>query len=223
MNRVIVFDLDGTLVDTRLEIANATNLMLRQFGRGPLSMEQIVSFVGNGMRSLVERALNASGTEEDRNRMQIDIGDALEVQQCAYRATINLASNLYPGVYQTVRDLSQSGWNLALLSNKPDDLCKAILREFGLTRYFRTIVGASEDFPLKPDPDGLLMIRDLLEIDGPAWMVGDGIQDLIAGQRAGFKTCYVTYGFGGDIGNTPYNVKIDKIEQLKEILKNEPA
>lgn len=222
MNRVIVFDLDGTLVDTRLEIANATNLMLRSFGRGPLPMETIVSFVGNGMRSLVEKVLKASepGTSSG---FPIDLDDALAVQERAYRATMNLTSTLYPGVFKTIRDLKKSGWKLALLSNKPEDFCKAILTEFGLSQYFNIIFGSGDDFPLKPEPDGLLLIKELLEIDGPAWMVGDGAQDLIAGQRAAFKTCYVTYGFGGDIADTTYDAKIDTFEQLKEILKNEPA
>lgn len=221
MNRVVVFDLDGTLVDTRLEIANATNLMLRNYGRKPLPMETIVSFVGNGMRTLVEKALAASAPEQQG--AAIDPEEALEVQKRAYRASMNLTSSLYPGVYKTICDLEKAGWKLALLSNKPEDLCKVILREFGLARHFSAILGGVEDFPLKPEPDGLLFIKDVLEIDGPAWMMGDGAQDLIAGQRAGFKTCYVSYGFGGDIAGTPYDAKIDTFEQLKEILKNEPA
>lgn len=219
MNRVIVFDLDGTLVDTRLELTNATNLMLRSYGRNALTMEQVVSFVGNGMRTLVEKALAATDTDGIR----IDPDEALDVQKRAYRACINLTSSLYPGVYKTISELKKNGWKLAVLSNKPEELCKSILREFGLTPYLNVVLGGVEDFPLKPEPDGLLFIKDLLEIDGPAWMVGDGVQDLIAGQRAGFKTCYAAYGFGNDIGNTPFDAKIDTFEQLKEILKNEPA
>ncbi len=219
MNRVVVFDLDGTLVDTRLEIANATNLMLRSFGRNPLPMEQIVSYVGNGMRVLVEKALAATNTPGN----SVDPDEAVEVQKRAYRASMNLTSSLYPGVYKTVCDLEKSGWKLALLSNKPEDLCKVILREFGLARHFSAILGGVEDFPLKPEPDGLLFIKDVLEIDGPAWMVGDGVPDLVAGQRAGFRTCYAAYGFGGEIGNTPFDARIETFEQLKEILKNEPA
>ena len=218
MSRVVVFDLDGTLVDTRLEIANATNLMLRSFGCAPLPMEQIISFVGNGMKVLVEKALAAAGVERSR----IDFSEVLAIQERAYRASMNLTSSLYPGVYKTVCDLEKSGWKLALLSNKPEDLCKVILREFGLVRHFSAILGGVEDFPLKPEPDGLLFIKDLLEVDGAAWMVGDGTQDLIAGQRAGFKTCYAAYGFGGDIGSTPSDAKINTFEQLKDVLKNEP-
>ena len=219
MNRVIVFDVDGTLVDTRLELTNATNLMLRSYGRNALPMEQVVSFVGNGMRALVEKALAATNSDGKI----IDPDEALEVQKRAYRACVNLTSSLYPGVYKTIAELKKAGWKLAVLSNKPEELCKVILREFGLTPHLSAILGGVEDFPLKPEPDGLLFIKDLLEIDGPAWMVGDGAQDLIAGQRAGFKTCYAAYGFGSDIGNTPFDAKIDTFEQLKEILKNEPA
>jgi len=137
----------------------------------------------------------------------------------AFRANLNLATTLYPGVFTTVHELKESGWKLAVLSNKNEDFCKFILHDFGLGREFDYIVGASEGFPNKPDPAGLELLCDLFDIKDPSgsWMVGDGAQDMLTGHRAGFKFCYASYGFGS-LKNESYDLKIDRFSELTEKL-----
>lgn len=210
MKRVLVFDFDGTLVDSRLDLLNTVNQMRKYFGLSPLALEQVLSFVGDGVKMLLKRSLADS---------KIDPETAMSVMQQAYRANLNLASTLYPGVYKTVRDLKQAGWKIALFSNKEQDFCKSALYEFGIATYFDVILGRTDEFPLKPDPEGLLFIQELLGIDEPAesWMIGDSAQDILAGRAAGMKTCFCNFGFGDRKGEEP-TAYIDKFDDLPGIL-----
>lgn len=210
MKRVLVFDFDGTLVDSRLDLLNTVNQMRRYFGLSPLALEQVLSFVGDGVKMLLKRSLADS---------KIDPETAMDVMQQAYRANLNLASTLYPGVYKTVRDLKQAGWKIALFSNKEQDFCKSALYEFGIATYFDVILGRTDEFPLKPDPEGLLFIQELLGIDEPAesWMIGDSAQDILAGRAAGMKTCFCNFGFGDRKDEEP-TAYIDKFDDLPGIL-----
>lgn len=213
--RCMVFDLDGTLVDTRLDLANTVNLMLRYYGEPPLSLEQVVGMVGDGMKKLLERAL----ANRPAGAAPIDFDEALEVMQRSYRANLNLTASLYPGVYVTLKELQAKGWKLAVLTNKPDDFCKSTLYDLGIAPFFNVILGGTPDFPLKPAPDGMQFILDILGIEDPSdcWMVGDGAPDLLVGKAVGMKTAFAAYGFGNDLNGATYDIKIDRFEQLKEL------
>lgn len=210
MKKVLVFDFDGTLVDSRLDLLNTVNQMRKYYGLAPLPLEQVLSYVGDGVKMLLSRSLSDS---------KIDPETAMNVMQQAYRANLNLASTLYPGVYKTIRDLQQNGWKIALFSNKEQDFCKSALYEFGIGTCFDVILGRTDDFPLKPDPEGLLFIQELLGIEDVAgsWMIGDSAQDILAGRAAGMKTCFCNFGFGDRKGEEP-TAYIDKFEDLKQIL-----
>ncbi len=211
--RCLVFDLDGTLLDSRLDLANTVNQMLRFYGQAPLTMEKILTFVGDGRRKLMERVLAEA-------KLKTDPDEAYEVITRTYNANLNLASSLYPGVYQTIRELHPAGWKIALLSNKNEDCCKATLCEFGLAPYFDLIVGDNGDLPLKPEPDGLEFILDMLNIDDIAgsWMVGDSEPDMLVGRRCGLRCAYAAFGFGNDLKGAEYDAELKTFSDLKGIV-----
>ncbi len=211
--RCLVFDLDGTLLDSRLDLANTVNQMLRFYGQPPLTMEKILTFVGDGRRKLLERVLAEA-------KLKADPEEAYEVITRTYNANLNLASSLYPGVYQTIRELHLAGWKIALLSNKNEDCCKATLCEFGLAPYFDMIVGDNGDLLLKPEPDGLEFILDMLNIDDAAgsWMVGDSAPDMIVGRRCGLRCAYAAFGFGNDLKGAEYDAELKTFADLKGIV-----
>lgn len=208
--RCLVFDLDGTLMDSRLDIANAANMVRRVYGLEPLPLETVASYTGDGLMKLTERILQGT---------KIMPEEAYETMEDAFRANLNLTATLYPGVLPTVRALKAGGWKLTVLSNKNEDFCKACLYDLGIGGDFEYIIGASEGFPKKPDPGGLELICDLFGIRDPSasWIIGDGAQDMAAGRLAGFRRCYASYGFG-DLKDETYDLKINQFSDLKEIL-----
>ncbi len=212
--KCLVFDLDGTLLDSRLDLANTVNQMLRFYGKPPLPMEKILTLVGDGRKKLMERAISEAQLKN------VDMDEAYEVMKRSYLANLNLASSLYPGVYRTIRDLHGDGWKIALLSNKNEDCCKATLCEFGLAPYFDLIVGDNGDIPLKPEPDGLEFILDMLSIDDRehSWMIGDSEPDLLVGKRCGLRCCYAAFGFGNDLNGAAYDAAIQDFASLKEVV-----
>lgn len=195
-SRCAVFDLDGTLVDSRLDIANSVNMTRKAFQLPPLPLEKIVSFIGRGVRYMLERSLENTGIEPE---------EAMETMLEAYRSNLNLNSTLYPGVFQGLHLLRAGGWKIALLSNKPEDFCKFILHDFGIASCFDLILGDSGGMPLKPDPAGLNFILDTLRIPSPehSWITGDGVNDLQTGRSAGVKRIFAAYGFGNTGNETP--------------------
>jgi len=183
---LLVFDLDGTLVDTRQDLANAVNHALHSLGREPLSLSQLIAYVGDGARTLMQRALaNGSAAE-------VEAG--LRSFRAFYADHLLDHSRLYPGVVETLRHFA--GRKKALLSNKPQEFVDAIMQRLQLADYFDMIIGGHPSRQLKPDPQPL---RDLLEkLATPAatsLIIGDSENDLLAGRAAGLATCAVLSGY----------------------------
>jgi phosphoglycolate phosphatase len=189
--RLFLFDLDGTLVDSKEDIARAVNTVLARLGTRPLTMVEVLRFVGEGVDLLIRRALlrvTGSPPEEDQVRV------AVRLLLDEYERNPIVSTRLYPGVRETLQQLPWA--RLGLISNKPESLVRRIVAAFGLAERFDVVLGGDSLPQRKPDPAPL---REAMTRCGAApaetVMVGDSPTDIQAGKAAGVITCGITGGF----------------------------
>jgi phosphoglycolate phosphatase len=189
MTHLVVFDLDGTLIDSRLDLARSANRLLEEFGARPLSVAQVVSMVGEGARVLVGRVLAAAGVRTDQD---LAMRRFLEI----YDDHLLDDTRLYDGVLDTLQALEGRA-AMALLTNKPLRHSTRILDALGVLHFFNPVIGGDGDWPRKPDPSAL---QDLIASAGATpdttIMVGDSMVDLETARRASARICIAQYGFG---------------------------
>ena len=201
MIKLIIFDLDGTLADSLPDLADATNFMLAQLGRPALERDQVRRLVGQGARRLVERAL--AGASEG------EIEEGLAVFLDYNDAHIADKTSLYPGVPETLMLLRDASFQLAVLSNKNEALCRKLLHLFGIGHYFRAVLGADSLPYRKPSPEPVIaLLRDFSLHPLDAAMVGDSINDVAAGKGAGVVTVGCDFGYGDaeELAGADYHV-----------------
>ncbi len=189
-NAFVVFDLDGTLFDTRGDIARAVNAGLRAQSMPAAAEELIISFVGDGVGRLVDRTITAVGGD-------LALAPLVAKSLMAYYHLHPVdATRPYPGIADTLETLRDLGLPLAVASNKPTDLCRTIVAHFGWTDHFAQVLGADWGGPRKPDPAVLLELARRLGRPATAGvMVGDSLMDLQAGQAASMRTVAAQYGY----------------------------
>ncbi len=189
--RLVIFDLDGTLIDSRLDLINSVNAMLRHVKHPELPGEVVASYVGDGAPMLVRRAL---GDPEDENFFR----NALDYFLSYYREHKLDHTVVYEGIPEALKRIQANGAarKLAVLSNKPVNPSRAIVEALGLAPFFVRVYGGNSFETKKPDPLG---VRTLLQETGTspenAMIVGDSSVDVLTGRNAGIATCGVTYGF----------------------------
>jgi phosphoglycolate phosphatase len=214
--RALIFDLDGTLIDSKLDLALAVNAALAEMGRGPLSHEQIFGYVGQGAPSLIARALGDGATEEE-------CGRTLEFFIRYY--SIHKLDNtvLYPGVRETLDALT--GMPMAVLTNKPVRVSRGILQGLGVSNHFRCVYGGNSFERKKPDPMGVETILSELGANASqAMVVGDSEIDVQTARNAGTWVCGVTYGFGSHrLAEFPPDILVDRLTELLPHLSGAPV
>jgi len=186
---LVVFDLDGTLVDSSVDIANAANALIEELGGVPLAAAAIVDMVGEGAALLVRRALAAAAFDPDTPA-------ALERFLALYDTGLLVHTRPYDG---TIDALTWIGARLpmSVLTNKPARATGLMLDGLGLRHYFRDVVGGDTAFGRKPDPAGLLHLASAAGVPPEhTLMVGDSPIDLATARNAGTRVCLVRYGFG---------------------------
>ncbi len=214
--RVLVFDLDGTLIDSSHDLAGAVNVARGSMGLGPLSHAQVMTFIGNGARELVRRGISfESGAASDE---QIEL--ALGHFRAHYAQHLLDQTRPYPGVREALdllaRRTAGPPRTLAVLTNKPLRFTKPILDGLGLAPYFRFIYG-EDSFPTKkPDPVGLLSIlRDTRAAPREAMLIGDSEIDVRTARNAGVWACGVSYGLSSEqLTACPPDLMLDSLLDL---------
>jgi phosphoglycolate phosphatase len=187
----IVFDLDGTLIDSRADITTAVNRLRLELGLPPLSLEAVVRMVGEGARKLIERALGANGASAPQEGIDRPLKRYLEL----YDQVCLDATRPYPGVPEMLAALAPR-YPLALLSNKGEALSRRILQGLGLAGCLREIVGGDSLPVRKPDPAGLRLLADRLEVPlAGLLLVGDTWIDAATARAAGCRFALVDWGF----------------------------
>src|SRR4051794_23527459 len=187
---LILFDLDGTLVDSAPDIARALNAAMAEIGVPPLPVPEVVGYVGDGAAKLVERAL------PDPPPPEAEIPGLVDAFRRHYAAHVCVDTRVYPGVAAVLRDLAAGGATMAVLTNKPGDLARALLRALAIDGMFADVIGDGDGWPRKPAPDAG---RALLARHGvapqAALVVGDGLPDVRLARAAGIPVAAVSWGY----------------------------
>jgi len=212
---LVIFDLDGTLIDSRLDLVHSVNAMLRHFKRPELPDDTIASYVGDGAPMLVRRALGDP-------KHEAVVKEALEFFLGYYRVHKLDFTKVYEGVREAlaaIRNCNGATRQMAVLSNKPVVPSRAIVEALGLKEFFVHVYGGNSFPTKKPDPHGVhTILRDTKVRADQTLIVGDSAIDVITGRNAGLWTCGVTYGFAPHtLCEAPPAVLIDSPADLAEL------
>jgi phosphoglycolate phosphatase len=207
-----LFDLDGTLIDSRRDIADCVNFTLAALGgHSPLPVETVEQMVGDGVRQLLTRA--AGPLDEPTMKRALEIFLPYYLEHCTD------TTNLYPGVLETLRSLAGRG--LAVVTNKPMAHTEKTLKALGLESFFPVVLGGDSLATRKPDPAPVLeALRQLGITPSQAVMVGDSPMDIHAARSAGVRVAAVTYGFrtGAELMSHSPDYLIGAFAELREVV-----
>ncbi|HEX6805639.1 MAG TPA: HAD-IA family hydrolase [Terriglobales bacterium] len=212
--KLLIFDLDGTLIDSRLDLIHSVNAMLRYFKKPELPGEVVASYVGDGAPMLVRRALGDPRDEHFFKR-------ALDYFLSYYREHKLDHTTVYEGIPEALHQIQSNGHQrkMAVLSNKPVNPSRAIVEGLGLAKFFVRVYGGNSFETKKPDPLGIqTILQETGTLAREAVMVGDSAIDVLTGRNAGLATCGVTYGFQPEtLQQVPPDVLVASPKELGEI------
>ena len=210
----IVFDLDGTLVDTAPDLTNALNDVLIRRGHAPVPGDAVRACVGHGARAMIEEALRRVGADGDLDRM---LAEFLE----HYAANIAAESRPYPGAVAALESLAAEGATLAVCTNKREHLSRKLLQELDLARFFAGLAGRDTFKVSKPDPGHLLGTIELAGGPRRAVMIGDSDIDVATANAARVPIVLARFGYGPPPRDgTRADASIDHFDELQPLLKS---
>lgn len=215
--RAIIFDLDGTLVHSGPDLARATNRMLEELGMVPYPEEEIFTWLGNGARALIERAIQGREKPTADTLMQ----HGYELFCRFYLDGLCVRSMPYPDVEAVLKELREAGFKLGCVTNKPGDFTRPLLTNLRLDGYFDLVVAGDTLRKKKPDPMPLrYMCRQFGAPYKSVIMVGDSISDIHAAQAAKMPVICVSYGYnqGMDLTKARPDAIIDSFKELTDLI-----
>ena len=207
---LLIFDLDGTLIDTRQDIANSANIMLAHYGLEGKSVDEVTSYVGDGIARFVARCI---GDEE------VNFDEAVSIFKDIYSEHLLENTKPYPGIMKLLDQLNM--YRCVVLTNKAYGPSKAITDGLSLTPYFEMIVGGDTLSRKKPFPDGVDYILENTRVDrSKSLLIGDGRNDILAAADADVRSVYVSWGFSDDgiMSDLCPDFTIDQPEEILAIL-----
>jgi len=206
--KAFIFDLDGTLLDTSVDLARGVNSMRNHYGLSELPIGTVVSYLGDGALKLVERSLQDTDLSAEA---------AVSIFLDCYENDICAETDFYPGMREFITALNERNIPTGILTNKPQRATDKLTDFLGISEMFDFIYGP-DNFGKKPDPNGLIQCLEEIGVSNEdAVMVGDHHTDMYAGNAAGVKTIFVRYGFGY-IGGSRADVEIDCAKELFKFL-----
>jgi len=211
--QLLIFDLDGTLIDSQLDLAHSVNAARRHMKRETLPHELIYTYVGNGAPVLLRRAMGAEASEAE-------VQEALAFFLAHYREHMLDNTVLYPGVREALDRFRDHGIPMAVLTNKPVFNSQAIVDGLGLRDHFFRVYGGNSFEQKKPDPIGIETLRQEVNAErSHSLMVGDSSVDVLTARNAGIRVCGVTYGFQPEsLRESPPDYLLSNIEDLVPIV-----
>ena len=217
----VMFDLDGTLLDTLADIGNACNALLVRHGYPPHPLQAYRKMVGNGFHTLLRRALPAGASLPPADF------EALVAEGCAhYGKNMFERTRPYEGMVDALSRLARMGVSLSVLSNKPEALTQLLTERFFPEIPFARVCGGRADRPLKPDPQAARDILTAIALEpAQCFYAGDSVVDVQTAQNAGMASVAVTWGFGeaGDLRRAGALRLVDTPERLPELFANDKA
>ena len=215
---LIIFDFDGTLINSIPDLTLAVNKMLVAYELSPLTVEQVTPFIGNGAKPLVKRALECAMQNQNLSTELLD--EAFEIYFSAYKEASCEKTFMYPGVLDTLNYLDKQGYKMAICTNKPFNFIEPILDKLLIKQYFKLWIGEDSLSEKKPSAIPLLHLSKTMNLSiEHSIMIGDSKNDIIAAQNSNMDSIGVSYGYNYNENISDYNptLVVDTFAALKDI------
>ena len=219
-DRVLLWDLDGTIADTRQDIVTGVREMLLSLGLEPLPMANVIRHVGRGVRVLVSRSLAEAGRPDADDAM---IEEGIDLFRSHYRLHLMDTTTTYGNISGVLTELARRGRLMAVVSNKPEDASRMLVEALGLTSCFAVVLGGDSLPVRKPSPEPLLHALQICRAGAQpndAVLFGDSITDLETGRAAGMPVCGVGWGFDpdGEMRRQGTDWWVETVDELERVL-----